>query len=212
MIVGADLIFRSNPDYTSWSCKGNSVSHPALLCQVTMDKQPVRAGTTLILADFSAPVALLSWVMSSTAAMTAIYPSNRHTWQPLPLRSQQSPVLSSALSPNCPWPWVICLFLCFISLGCKPDYTHLPFLKMGYKCHTKWEGKITYPLIQHLRRLLSRAFVSWISISSETTAAGGEMWFFSHIQEPVSIFTVNKCSPKNILANFKCKREKYLKR
>lgn len=60
MIVGADLIFRSNPDYTSSSCKGNSVSCPALVCQVTVDKQPVRAGTSLILADFSAPVALLS--------------------------------------------------------------------------------------------------------------------------------------------------------
>lgn len=58
MTVGADFISRSNPDYTSSSCKGDSVSHPALL--VTIDKQPSRAGSTLILADFSAPVALLS--------------------------------------------------------------------------------------------------------------------------------------------------------
>lgn len=211
MIVGADLIFRSNPDYTSSSCKGNSVSCPALLCQVTVDKQPVRAGTSLILADFSAPVALLSWAMSSVAAVAAVCPGNSTRGSPT-TEQPADPSATSALSPNCLWPWVISVYSC-VSLHSAANQVILIFLsKDGWQVSKKWEEKNTYPLILHLRRLLTRAFVSQISFSSETTAAGGEMWFFSHIQEPVDIFTVYKCSPKNTSANCKCKREKNLKR
>lgn len=123
--MGADLIFSSNPDYTSSSCKANSFSQPALLCQVAMDKQPLRAGTTLILADFSAPVALPSWVMSSAA---------QWLWFIQVTGTHDSPTTERPADPSAilifvtklPQPWVISVYSCFISVSCKPDYIHLP--------------------------------------------------------------------------------------
>lgn len=142
MEVGADLIFRSNPDYPSLSCKANSVSHPALLCQVTTDKQSVRAGTTLVLADFSAPVALLSWVMSSVAAMTVVYPGDRHTQQPYhweASRPQCHPQLCHQIVCDLGWSLFIPMFH-FTQLQTRL-YSSSP-LRMCDKCHIQERKKL----------------------------------------------------------------------
>lgn len=171
----------------------------------------------MVLANFSVSVAVLSWLMSSLVAMTMVYPGDSHTLQPYPLRSQQTPVLSSAQSLNCLWLWVISVHSCASShSSIKQRKLYLPSSPKNsfinrWQVSQKWEGKITYPLILHVGRLLTRAFTSQTSFSSVTTAAGGEMLYFSHIQQPVAVFIVYKCSSKNISVNSKCTREKTLK-